>query len=118
MFFVAALIVVASGMPLAGLREPRPSVIGMLLLVGAGFGMPWLAKQKRALANQVGSAALKANAAESAISGYLSWIALAGLLSNALFGKSWADPLVALVLTPFIPKEGWKAIRESGCGCS
>ena len=41
--------------------------------------MPWLAKQKRQLSAATGSAALRADAAESAVCGYLALIALAGL---------------------------------------
>ena len=37
------------------------------------------------------SAALKADAVESAVCGYMAWIALAGLEVNAISGKSWAD---------------------------
>jgi divalent metal cation (Fe/Co/Zn/Cd) transporter len=41
--------------------------------------MPWLAAQKRHLSITTGSAALRADAAESAVCGYLALIALAGL---------------------------------------
>jgi Co/Zn/Cd efflux system component len=41
------------------------------------------------------------------------WIALAGLIANAVFRKSWADPLAALVLVPLVAKEGWETIRSS-----
>jgi hypothetical protein len=52
-----------------------------------------LASRKRQLAAITSSAALKADAAESALCGYMAWIALAGLAVNAIWGKSWADPL-------------------------
>jgi hypothetical protein len=32
----------------------------------------------------------------------MAWVALAGLAVNATWGKSWADPLAALALTPLI----------------
>jgi divalent metal cation (Fe/Co/Zn/Cd) transporter len=73
--------------------------------------MPWLAKQKRSLAAVTGSTALRADAAESAMCGYLSLIALAGLLLNAIWEVSWADPVAALCLVPFVVREGWEARR-------
>lgn len=117
LFVVAALVVVSSVLSFAGYAEPRSSYIGMVLLLVAAMGMPWLASKKRQLAIQLASAALKADAAESSLCGYLSWIALAGLLANAFFGKSWADPVAALLLVPFVLKEGWEAVRSSRPGC-
>jgi divalent metal cation (Fe/Co/Zn/Cd) transporter len=80
--------------------------------------MPWLASQKRKLSIVPSSAALKADAAESVLCGYMALIALAGLGLNAIWGKSWADPLAALALTPLILREGWEAIHASRLGCS
>lgn len=117
LFIVAAFVIVSSGLSLLGFREPQPSFAGIILLIVAAIGMPWLASQKRKLATQIASASLSADAAESALCGYLSWIALAGLLTNAVFQKSWADPIAALFLVPLIVKEGWNAMRASRPGC-
>ena len=117
LFIVAAFVIVSSGLSLLGYREPQPSFAGIILLIVAAIGMPWLASQKRKLATQIVSASLSADAAESALCGYLSWIALAGLLTNAVFQKSWADPVAALLLVPLILKEGWNAMRASRTGC-
>lgn len=117
LFVVAASVVTASGLALVGYREPQPSLIGIILLIVAALGMPWLANQKRGLATQVASASLRADAAESALCGYMSWIALAGLLTNAVARRSWADSVAALALVPLIVKEGWKSMRASRPGC-
>lgn len=117
LFVVAGSVVTASALALMGYREPEPSPVGILLLTLAGVGMPWLARQKRKLATQVGSASLRADAAESALCGYISWIALAGLLANAVVRRSWADSVAALVLVPLILGEGWRAVRASQIGC-
>jgi divalent metal cation (Fe/Co/Zn/Cd) transporter len=114
---VAACVVIGAWMALSGYRDPQSSPIGIVLLVVAAFGMPWLANQKRKLAVQVGSASLRADAAESALCGYMSWIALAGLTTNAVFHKPWADPVAALALAPLVVKEGWEAIRVSRLRC-
>jgi divalent metal cation (Fe/Co/Zn/Cd) transporter len=117
LFAVAAFVVIGASMALAGYSEPQSSPIGIILLVVAAFGMPWLANRKRKLAVRIGSASLRADAAEAALCGYMSWIALAGLTTNALFHKSWADPVAALALVPLVVKEGWEAIRASRLGC-
>ncbi len=117
LFLVAAFVLVTSSLAFLGHDEPRPSFVGIALLIVAAFGMPWLAREKRKLATQLSTASLNADAAQSSLCGYLSWIALAGLLANAVLGKSMADPIAALILVPFIVKEGWEAIRASRPGC-
>jgi divalent metal cation (Fe/Co/Zn/Cd) transporter len=110
---LAALVVLASGLSLVGTREPHPSPVGIILLVLAAVVMPWLAQQKRILAAATGSAALKADAMESALCGYLAWIALAGLVANAVWTLPWADSVAALALVPLIVREGWSTLREA-----
>jgi divalent metal cation (Fe/Co/Zn/Cd) transporter len=118
LFFVAAFVIVTSGLSLLGYREPQPSFAGIILLIVAAIGMPWLASQKRTLATQVASASLRADATESALCGYLSLIALAGLLANLIFRAPWADPVAALALVPLIAREGWEAILASRPCCN
>ncbi len=117
LFVVAAFVIASSGVSLFGYREPKPSVAGIGLLVVAAIGMPWLASHKRKMAIQVASAALRADATESALCGYLSLIALAGLLVNAIFHAPLADPIAALALVPFIAREAWRAVHAQPC-CS
>jgi divalent metal cation (Fe/Co/Zn/Cd) transporter len=76
---------------------------------------PWLAAQKRQLSTTTFSAALKADAAESAVCGYLALIALAGLVANAFWRVGWADPVAALALLPLIVREGWEATKGKPC---
>ena len=54
--------------------------------------MPWLAKEKRRLSGATSSAALRADAAQSALCAYLSLIALAGLAINAIWHVKWGRP--------------------------
>jgi divalent metal cation (Fe/Co/Zn/Cd) transporter len=77
--------------------------------------MPWLAAQKRQLSIATASAALRADAAESAVCGYLALIALVGLVVNAVWKVSWADPVAALALVPLIVREGREARKGKGC---
>jgi divalent metal cation (Fe/Co/Zn/Cd) transporter len=115
LFVLAAFVALASVLTLLGHVEARPSPIGIVLLILAAVVMPWLAKQKRQLSAATGSAALRADAAESAVCGYLALIALAGLLVNAIWRVKWADPIAALVLLPLIVHEGWEAMKGKPC---
>jgi Cation efflux family len=115
LFALAGFVVVASGAALLGYSEARTSLVGIGLLVLAAIIMPWLAAEKRHLAAQTGSGALRADAAESALCGYMAWIALAGLVVNAVWKNQWTDPVAALCLTPIIVREGWEAIRGKNC---
>src|SRR6266852_1223983 len=115
LFVLAAFVVLASALTLLGRVEARPSPIGITLLILAAVVMPWLAKQKRQLSETTASAALRADAAESAVCGYLSLIALAGLAVNAIWRVSWADPIAALALLPLIVHEGWQAMKGKPC---
>lgn len=115
LFVLAAFVVSASVVTLLGHVEARPSPVGIALLVLAAVVMPWLARQKRRLSAATESAALRADAAESAICGYLALIALAGLVVNAIWKVSWADPVAALALLPLIVREAWEAMKGKPC---
>jgi divalent metal cation (Fe/Co/Zn/Cd) transporter len=115
LFVLAGLVTLASVLTFFGHTEPRPSLVGIFLLILAAAVMPWLARQKRQLSAATGSAALRADAAESLVCGYLALIALAGLVANALWKLSWADPVAALLLLPLITREGWEAVRGKPC---
>jgi len=114
---LAAGVVFASIMSLLGYVEPKLSYMGMAVLVVAAILMPWLAKEKRRLSEMTGSASLRADAAESAVCGYLSIIALVGLTIHAIWRIEWADPIAALAITPLIVYEAREAIPGKACGC-
>jgi divalent metal cation (Fe/Co/Zn/Cd) transporter len=120
LFVLAGFVVLTSISNFVGYHEAQRSVVGIGILLAAAVMMPWLASQKRNLAVVTSSAALKADAAESSLCGYMAWIALGGLVVNALWNKPWADPIAALALTPLILREGWEAVHSSrlGCQCS
>ena len=59
-------------------------------------GMSGRGVASRAVGNELGSAAMKADAKQADFCTYLSAILLAGLLLNAAFGIWWADSVAAL----------------------
>ena len=77
--------------------------------------MPWLSSRKKNLAAKTNSGSLKADAVQSAMCAYLAWIALGGLVVNAVFKVSWADPIAALLLLPIILREGSEAMQGKTC---
>ena len=103
---------------LAAQSKPEPSYLGIGLLVAAAVVMPWLGRRKRLLATETNSSALRADAVQSSICAYLAWIALAGLLLNAIAHVSWADPVAALGLLPIIIKEAKESMQGRSCECS
>jgi divalent metal cation (Fe/Co/Zn/Cd) transporter len=77
-------------------KVPESSLAGIILAVVALVVMPLLSRAKRRVGNELGSAAMKADAKQATFCTYLSAILLAGLLLNAAFGIWWADPVAAL----------------------
>jgi divalent metal cation (Fe/Co/Zn/Cd) transporter len=117
LFTLAGFVAVTAVASLLGYSEPKPTFLGIAILVAAPVVMPWLAREKRRLSATTGSAALRADAAQSALCAYLSLIALAGLAINVIWHVKWADPLAALAVLPLIVREGREAMREKTCDC-
>ena len=96
-------------------HAPERSIIGIVLAATSLIVMPLLARAKRIVAGQLGSAAMHADAKQSQFCTYLSAILMGGLLLNALFGLSWADPAAALVMVPVITHEGVRSLKGRAC---
>jgi len=96
-------------------EEPEQSWFGVIILVLSVIVMPALSWGKRRVANDMQSAALKAEAKQTSLCAYLSVIALGGVGLNALLGWWWADPTAALCMVPIIAKEGIEALQARDC---
>lgn len=118
LFALAVYVVAASVLSLTGHGEARPTLLGMAVLIAAAVVMSVLVNEKRKLSASVGSASLRADAAQSTTCAYLSVIALGGLTANAVWHVVWADPLAALAIVPFVVWEGREAMQGKPCGCS
>lgn len=116
LFALALYIVGASSLTFLAGTRPKSSWWGIGLAIAAAVIMPLLWQGKLRVARQIGSAALKADAACSVTCAYMSLTLLAGLLLNHLFGWWWADPLAALALVYFIVQEGREAWHEARTG--
>lgn len=89
----------------AGAR-PEESPVGIGLAIVSLIVMPVLAWRKRVVARDLDSRALQADSTQTILCTYLSGILLFGLVTNALFGWWWADPVAGLGIAAFAAKEG------------
>jgi divalent metal cation (Fe/Co/Zn/Cd) transporter len=91
-------------------------MVGIALAVASLLIMPLVSWGKLRVARELGSAALRAEAKETLACSYLSFTLLLGLVANATVAWWWADPLAALLMVPWLVKEGVEGIRgEETC---
>ena len=119
---VCGYIVASTAASLATRTHPDASLPGLLLAIAAVVGMPVLAGRKRLIAREIGSAALRGDAACSITCAYMALTLLIGLGLNAAFGWWWADDVAALGLLFWVGREAREALEAAraghgGCGC-
>lgn len=112
-FWLLALYVTGSAVStLITASAPEESIVGIILAFVSLVVMPIVAALKIKAAGKIGSGALRAEAKETLACSYLSFTLLAGLLANAIFAAWWADPAAALLMVPWLVREGKKAIFD------
>jgi divalent metal cation (Fe/Co/Zn/Cd) transporter len=115
-FALAAYVTVESVRALFGAESAEHSTVGIALAALSLLVMPFLSYAQRRAGRELGSASAVADSGQTLLCTYLSGVLLLGLLLNSLFGWSWADPTVALVIAGVAVKEGREAWRgEHGC---
>jgi len=103
---LAAYVSSQAGWTLWQRAAPQESWIGILLASVSLVVMPLISWGKLRAAREIGSAALRAEAKETLACSYLSLTLLLGLGANAIRCWWWADPLAALLMVPWLVKEG------------
>ena len=114
-FLLATWVGYESAMALWFQEPPSVSYLGIAIAALSLLLMPWLAFRKRKLSVVLESRALQADSRQTSLCAYLSAILLLGLLLNALWGWWWADPVAALVMVPFMVKEGIGTFQGETC---
>jgi divalent metal cation (Fe/Co/Zn/Cd) transporter len=109
---LAAYVLMQSAWGLWAGDAPGESVVGLVLAVVSLVVMPLIAWGKLRAAEAIGSGALRAEARETLACSYLSLCLLLGLAANAAFGWWWADPLAALLMVPWLIKEGLEGFEQ------
>lgn len=116
-FVLLALYVsVESLLRLRSGQAPEESLLGLGLAVASLVIMPLLAVAKLRAADEVGSGALRAEARETLACAYLSLALFFGLAGNAWLEWWWADAAAALVMVPWLLREGWEGLEDGGEG--
>ncbi|WP_326949294.1 cation transporter [Amycolatopsis sp. NBC_01307] len=114
-FALAAYVTVESVRALFGAEPAGHSTVGIVLAAVSLLVMPFLSHAQRRAGRELGSASAVADSKQTLLCTYLSGVLLLGLLVNALFGWSWADPVVALVIAAVALREGREAWRGEHC---
>ncbi len=114
-FALAAYVTVESARSLLGTTEAEHSTVGIVLATLSLLIMPLLSTAQRRAGRELGSASTVADSKQTMLCTYLSAVLLVGLLLNSLFGWSWADPIVALVIAAVAVREGREAWRGEHC---
>ncbi len=112
---LAAYVTYESVADLWSKKAPDRSIPGIILACVSLIAMPILSRAKRNVGTALKSAAMHADARQTAFCAYLSAILLVGLVLNAAFGLWWADPLAALIMVPIIANEGIQAWKGNAC---
>lgn len=93
-------------------NAPEESTVGIILAIASLVIMPVVSWGKFRVAREIGSAAMSSEAKETLACSYLSFTLLLGLVVNAILGWWWADPVAALLMIPWLVKEGQEGIRQ------
>jgi len=112
---LAAYVVVAAGWGLWRHEGEAFSGPGLIVAVLAMPIMYLLAKRKLAVAAQLGSRALRADAVEAITCGWLSFVVVLGLLAQLALGAWWIDAVTSLAVLWFLIKEGFEAWAGEEC---
>jgi divalent metal cation (Fe/Co/Zn/Cd) transporter len=108
-------VLAQAGWTLWSREAPEESLIGIILAAASLVIMPLVAWGKLHAAKAINSAAIRSEAKETLACSYLSCTLLLGLLATAVAGWWWADPIAALLMVPWLVKEGIEGLQGEHC---
>jgi divalent metal cation (Fe/Co/Zn/Cd) transporter len=91
---------------------------GLVVALAAIPSMRYLAHRKIAVAEKLGSRALRADAMEAVTCGWLSVVVVLSLAAQWAAGAWWIDGVASLAIVWLLVKEGREAWSNKECGCS
>ena len=112
---LSAAIVFQSGWALVEGNGADESLVGIVLAVLSVTVMPLVAFWKLQIAAKGNFQSIAIEAKETIACSALSVTLLVGLVANALVGWWWLDAVTALLLVPWLVKEGLEGIRGETC---
>lgn len=114
-FALAAYVTVDAALSLAGIREPRPTLLGIAIAALSLAVMPVLSLAQRRAGRELGSRSAVADSKQTLLCTYLSAVLLVGLVLNSTLGWDWADSVAALGIAAIAVREGVNALRGDPC---
>ena len=115
LFALAAYIVAGAAWSLWTQRGETFSLPGVIIASLAMPIMTLLARRKIAIAAELGSRAMRADAAEAITCGWLSLVVVIGLLADYVLGAWWVDAVTSLAIVGFVFKEAREAWSGEDC---
>src|ERR1017187_5609432 len=115
LFVLAAYVVASAGWKLWTHQGAEFSLPGLILCVLAVPIMYFLSRRKLALAEKLGSRALRADAVESITCGWLSLVVVEALIVQLATGAWWLDAVASLGIVWFLIREGQEAWSGEEC---
>ena len=112
---LAAAVVVQATLSLAEGRGADESLLGIAVLATSLVLMPVLSLSKLRVAARARMPVLAAEAKETLACSYLSLTALTGVVAIALLGWWWLDAAAALLMVPWLVREGVEGLRMEAC---
>jgi divalent metal cation (Fe/Co/Zn/Cd) transporter len=116
LFSLAAYVVISAGWGFLTKQGEEFSAPGVVVALAAIPIMYLLAKRKIAIAEKIGSRALRADAVESITCVWLAAVVVVGLIAQYLTGAWWVDSVTSLGIVWFLVKEGRDAWAGEACG--
>ena len=118
LFALAAYVTIAALWSLWTRQGEAFSWPGFIVALAAIPSMRYLSRRKIAIADKIGSRALRADAMEAVTCGWLSFVVVVSLAAQWAFGMWWIDGVGALAIVWLLVKEGREAWAGEECGCS
>lgn len=116
LFALAAYVTTAAAWHLWNVTGEEFSWPGLIVALAAIPAMRWLAHRKIAIAEKIGSRALRADAIEAVTCGWLSLIVVVTLVAQWLIDAWWLDSVGSLAIGWLLVKEGHEAWSGDECG--
>ena len=107
---LSAAIVFRSGWAIMDHSGAEESLVGIILALVSIVFMPLVAIWKLRIAAKGNLQSIAIEAKETIACSYLSLTLLAGLVANAILGWWWLDAATALLLVPWLVREGLEGI--------
>ena len=113
---LAAYVALSAAWTLWKSEPPQVSIPGIVIAAASLLVMPVLSIAKLRVAARLDSRVLRAEAKETLACSWLSLTLLLGLVAFAWREWWWADPIAALLMIPWLVKEGLEGFENADCG--